>query len=275
MKKIYPLSIAFALLFSFIFLSNSGGFATIRSEDATGSPLSNRTCSAGGCHNSNAFNVSLSISIKDEAGQEVSDYVGGQTYEVSFTNDASPNPNGYGFQMVSLIDSDNSGVNTWTPKTGSTTSKTVNGVEYVEQSGIMSDNTVVFDWVAPPENSGPVTFYASGNAVNGNGGRTGDGARNISLTLEEGFILNVDSPIEQAFSYYPNPARHSVTVDLDGIYTTGSIAIYDLTGTKIKNQDFSGSETEIDISDLTDGFYVLRLSDLDGSTLVTRKLVKN
>ena len=42
-----------------------------------------------------------------------------------------------------------------------------------------------FDWTAPAAGSGPVTFYAAGNAANGNGNNQGDHIYTTNLTLDE------------------------------------------------------------------------------------------
>src|SRR5690606_26676946 len=62
---------------------------------------------------------------------------------------------------------------------------------------------------------------------------------------------------------YPNPARQYVTVDIEKIKKNASISMYDIHGREVKNIETNQAKTTIDISDLPNGVYMMRLN-LDG-----------
>ena len=63
------------------------------------------------------------------------------------------------------------------------------GPMFIQQTSAGSRNgtrggaTFEFDWTPPSSNAGPVTFYAAGNAANGNGANTGDFIYTSSVQL--------------------------------------------------------------------------------------------
>jgi hypothetical protein len=74
---------------------------------------------------------------------------------------------------------------------------------------------------------------------------------------------------------YPNPAEGSVTVSLSNV--TGrhlSLKIINAVGQTVKQIDMPGAATQIDVSDLTSGIYII-YCDEDGQRIGTSRFIKN
>ena len=71
---------------------------------------------------------------------------------------------------------------------------------------------------------------------------------------------------------YPNPARDKVIVELGDVRKGASIAITDMSGRLIKRVPVNGANTEIALSDLPGGMYLLTAT-LEGANVFTTKIV--
>ena len=75
---------------------------------------------------------------------------------------------------------------------------------------------------------------------------------------------------------YPNPAASHITLstkNIDGAYT---VCIYSLDGKLVLERNINGIQVEgyrIDISGLTDGLYIVNLSEVGGSELNSRFVI--
>lgn len=81
----------------------------------------------------------------------------------------------------------------------------------------------------------------------------------------------VEVAIKPSFNFYPNPTNGNINVDYVGS-SKGSLQIYDFTGRLIlsKQIEHSAGSTEVDLSDLVSGSYLLRFVS-DG--LIERKII--
>ncbi|MCB0465691.1 MAG: T9SS type A sorting domain-containing protein, partial [Aequorivita sp.] len=70
-------------------------------------------------------------------------------------------------------------------------------------------------------------------------------------------------------SIYPNPA--DTTISLSNLTEAYNVAIYNMLGQKVKKQTVDASNSNINISDLTLGVYVLKFEDYNN---VLRFVVK-
>ncbi|MEO9485917.1 MAG: PKD domain-containing protein [Ekhidna sp.] len=84
--------------------------------------------------------------------------------------------------------------------------------------------------------------------------------------------LIVNSVLESSLSIYPNPAEDYVTLK-SGIVTTGNYRILNLTGNVVIKGEIDSNETKIDVSELSDGIYLLKL-DSKGESAVRRIVVE-
>jgi len=254
--------------FAFLFMSNRSGRATFTGNPSTGAPGENgQTCGSFGCHSSGAFNPNVTIRLTDQSGTVVSNYKPGETYKVDLNIMTTGNPAGYGFQMVSLKDADNSGVNSFSNFPGSVQDVIALERQYVEQSTIIPTNIITMDWTAPEEGTGNVTFYAIGNAVNAAMGSTGDGVAQANLTIEEDLMSSSESIRKNTLLVYPNPV--SDILNINGT-ESAKTEIFDLNGRLL----LSSFEMTINMSSLENGIYLARITDILDK-VQTKKIVKN
>jgi hypothetical protein len=75
-------------------------------------------------------------------------------------------------------------------------------------------------------------------------------------------VLSVNEIAELQSSIYPNPAEDVLNIELTENTNQLLVEIYDITGKKIKNMDFSGvkQRISINVSDLNSGMYIVSLS---------------
>ncbi len=275
---------AFALCFgAFLLLSNANGAAEIQQEDRTRSPLSGNT-SCQTCHNAGAFSPTISVEMLNGNGETIENYVPGETYtlKVSITP-TDGTPQRYGFQAVGLMGNDNLNAGSFgTPPTGIQVI-TLEDRDYAEHSMPRStDGIFEIEWQAPEAGSGPVRFYASGNAANGNGTSGGDGGVTLQtpLTLEEDAGPSSLFDTEALFSQInlsPNPANALLNLQINA-EESGSfqMAIRSLDGRLLQQQMVNVANGEqmipVDINALNAGLYLLQLTD--GKRVSTRKFLK-
>lgn len=263
----------FALVLGSFLLSNSAGRAETGWGN-TGAPGDQVGCFANSCHVDNSnFGTMSTIEVLDDQGNAITEYSPGEVYQVRLTiSTTMGNPGGYGFQIVSLLDSDNSDVAAWSnPGTDvqiMTASNT--GRSYAEHTQRSSNNIFTVDWTAPAVNSGSLTFYASGMAVNGNGMFSGDDPSNTTLSLTEG-VVSSNKEIEATTSLLisPNPVQNSINLEIEtkeaAIY---QVEILDFSGrvleAKVLNLEAGKQQVQYDAQSLESGFYILRLSSENG-----------
>jgi hypothetical protein len=184
----------------FIFAANSNGRATAANAGNTGAPGEN-TC--GQCHNGGNYNASVTVQMFAQgATVPTTQFFPGNTYTVKVTvNNAMGNPFGYGFQFTALTDAESSPISGYSSLASNVKQKTItvqnafNGRTYLEHNGVTSNNVFQFNWTAPQTLNEAVTFYASGNVVNGTGSTSGDATSSTSLTIYP--ALQVSSNVEQ------------------------------------------------------------------------------
>ncbi|HMO39652.1 MAG TPA: T9SS type A sorting domain-containing protein [Saprospiraceae bacterium] len=281
MRKIRLLFVFFLAAFTWImFNSNSGGAGVAQGADRTGSPLSIGTCNA--CHGGGNFNPSMTAELLKD-GMPVTMYEPGEDYTFRLTvTAASGMPSGYGFQAVALRGATNEEAGAWDSSPPGFRITTLSGRRYVEQNSTRNDNRLEIKWTAPQSGSGPVRFYASGNAVNRNGSTGGDSPTSLGmpLTVAEQMTtaLNSNRILPVAMTAYPNPARTEVHLQI-GVATGGIywLSLHDLQGRTVQQVRIglsNGDNLEtLDLSGLTAGQYVARLSD--GQRIATVPIVKN
>ncbi|MDP2361535.1 MAG: choice-of-anchor V domain-containing protein [bacterium] len=202
------------------------GYASGPPNGLTGAP-GEGTCIQ--CHDSFGLNSGsglLTISGPDE-------YEPGQTYPITVTL-AHAGQSRWGFQMTpldlgALLVTDF--VNTQGSSTGgnSYVKHTTTGTQAGTADGPVSWTC---DWIAPATDVGPVTFYAAGNAANGNFSNSGDYIYTASFTTE--FPTGMAPVLVRGFALldaYPNPFNPGTTLryrlDVPG---EARLEVYDLAG---------------------------------------------
>ncbi len=265
MKKLILVS---SLIFlSLLFMSNRGGrgSAAGNSGAATGAPgETGSTCGQGGCHSAGQFSPEVKVSLLDDDGNPIQQYIPGQTYTAVLKIETTGLPAGYGFQMVCLTEDENS-VDGFSDLPDGVTTISLLNRQYVEQFRVIPVDSIPMTWTAPEEGTGPVTFYAAGNAINGNGSPAGDGFANDSFTFEE---AEGSSVAELGTAYenlvFPNPvvAMMHIAPEIE----VASSQIMDYTGKVLIE---TGADRTLDLSYLLTGTYLARISDISGKVYTT------
>jgi len=93
---------------------------------------------------------------------------------------------------------------------------------------------------------------------------------NVSITIVEGQVLNIEEQIISEFGMYPNPA--SDIIQFSGSLEAGSeVLIYDITGKQILQTHINSNNRGVDVSHLPSGFYITKL--ITNSRIVSIKLI--
>lgn len=80
-------------------------------------------------------------------------------------------------------------------------------------------------------------------------------------TTNDPIADNLDSSVKEAYTVYPNPANDYITISLQGIEGDVSLRIYDLQGRLVKETYLENLDSEIDISDLASGLYIISIDE--------------
>lgn len=142
------------------------------------------------------------------------------------------------------------------------------GNDYVTHSQANEVNAWTVQWTAPPTDAGEVTFYAAGNAANGDGGPTGDyiytTRKRVSASTGTGREEEV-TPGLTVYRAYPNPFvdRATVTFDLDGPAAV-VLTVYDALGRVVRVVDpgvlaAGRQELHVEADGLVPGLYLYEL----------------
>jgi hypothetical protein len=159
----------------------------------TGAPPSGSNCYT--CHNG-GLNDGLGIIQIYNVPQP---YVPGQTYTLLVLL-ANLTDTRWGFELTALK-SDNTMAGSFQDNSAAVGEQSQGGIDYVSQTtlegfdGTYSDSTGaawVFQWTAPPQGAGPVTFYAAGAACDKDGtANSGDFTYTASVATTEGASTDV------------------------------------------------------------------------------------
>ena len=97
-----------------------------------------------------------------------------------------------------------------------------------------------------------------------------------NISLEESTGISYYSEIAPNVVTYPNPATDNVTIFFENMETTSApeYQLFDLFGRNLMNGKIMEEETNLNISSLAKGIYLLKV--MDGNHIVgTAKIVKN
>ena len=168
LKNILPVWTLLALLFA---VNTQGAFGLTAGppDEKTGAP-NETTCASAGCHAGNVLNASggtLMLTVPET-------YVPNEVYTI-VVDLSRAGRSKWGFQMTAL-DADGARAGAFAPdpaaKANTQVSET-NSKQYIKHTaagtaGANDAHTWEFQWTAPDADVGPITFYAAGNASNGN-----------------------------------------------------------------------------------------------------------
>jgi hypothetical protein len=277
MKKIYAFSIlvitGIAVL-SFYGSLNSGGKA-----GSTGSP-GEGTC--GACHSGGSSSVS-GASITATPQFTNNQYIPGQTYTVNVIA-LAVGFNAYGFGCEILNAANNNNIGTMqNPGAGVQLLNAPNGRTNATQTAPKTGMPVIFsfEWVAP--SSGTANIYACVNAVNGNGGTSGDFVMTTSLSLSPSNTSGIKDLTNNGIelNIYPVPFNNELNINMRSEKSLSDVKalIYDFHGKKVfESESFNLSVGEnkmkFDLAELEGNIFTLKLeskNQLVDSRLIFRQ----
>lgn len=296
MKKTALIILAFSSIFIYNFAHS---FMRTGYGNSTGAPLkkevvtSRNSCASVGCHLGNDINSEL-LQTKHSIESNIpsSGWEAGKTYTITVKTE-SPSKDVFGFQFMAWGDKDSSSVGTFTitdqEKTQMTNSKlknkfyqNVDTAYYVTHNGSESilantfgENSWSFDWTAPAEKNQEVTFFTTFVIANGNGKTSQDYVYQVSSPASEQ-LLSVSKPTQnfQIYHVYPTYVQNEVNIDL-GSFTKQNhqISILNTNGEQIISQN-SDVNTELEITHLSQGTYIVLIQNLENNYSESIKIHK-
>lgn len=91
-----------------------------------------------------------------------------------------------------------------------------------------------------------------------------------NIKIEQSLLATSDAK-RSTLSFYPNPAKNTLTVDNTKEVT--DITVYDLSGKKVLNTKPKSKNVNLDVSKLAKGVYMMRVATEDGAKTV--KVIKD
>lgn len=229
-----------SILSAVTIMSNSSG----PTQDYTGAPGSAGNCS--NCHSGLANNSGVTLD-----GLPGNGYEAGETYTLTLSIDNPTSTNG--FQLIGL-DGSNAQAGSFSSGTGSKL-QPIGGKSYIEHSSPSSSGQWEFDWTAPGQDVGTITFYASTNAADGNG--TANNADEVyydSFELQPSTATGLAEFTSEDFEIFPNPVQDYIKVN--GTYSNQvkRANIYTMSGKLVKAVVLNSGR--VDVSDLPGGVFI-------------------
>ncbi len=147
--------------------------------------------------------------------------------------------------------------------------------------GSASVGATSYDWDFGDGNSG--TGQNTSNIYTANGSyivtltvSSACGVDSIKDTVVVGGIGLPESLLNQTLELYPNPAKSEVNISFSRVNEKARVALLDLSGKELFVREINNAgefySGRIDLSELSDGVYMLQISD--GEVVVNRRLIK-
>jgi hypothetical protein len=112
------------------------------------------------------------------------------------------------------------------------------------------------------------------NTTVGFSGGFNENATSKGIFKYTGTVLALPTTEKAVFSVYPNPATDFITVKGASAASIKAIQVVDINGRTVKSLKFDGiTETQVNISDLNAGVYVVTVSSEQGVS--STKIIKN
>lgn len=204
-------------------------------------------CQTGSCHGGNNPLTVVQLQVIDTTTMlPTTTYRPFHTYLVSIKGDAtavSTTLPGFGFQASAVLGNHTLAGsytiptalarNIHTYACGATTVVEHTATLLPDTTGV-NKYSVEFYWTAPAPFTDSVTFFALLNAVNGNGGKSGDypnAAPKVTIYEDALDMVQQVNTTANHFSVYPNPSTGTITISYNLIFGDMiSISVYDITG---------------------------------------------
>lgn len=264
MKKNYIFKfLLFMIPFAaFVLMSNSGGRLAEGNTGSPGDGGSGNSCTK--CHSGGSFGASLSLETELPTGGYALNT--GYGIKVELLNSSASK---HGFQITAEKVSDNSKVGSFTDD--GTDSQTFNSNKHVTHTSAGNSKKVWnFNWTSPTTDVGAIKFYVSAIAANGTGGTGGD---QVLTTSSSNFsVLSLKKEQQLDFALFPNPSSDNINVQLPTGVNKATLSVFDISGRRIKEVSIVSNSRQVNITDLTTGIYVLKIT-ADGK-IGTKQFIK-
>ena len=251
MNKIYKFSLLILSFSTIMFFTSRQALTKSNGSPLmnTGSPGdgSNNTCAKSGCHAGtiNAFPGSVAI---DVSGIPAGGYAPGETYTIGVTV-AESGRNTFGFQATAE-NSTNSKMGDFIAGSGTRLEFT----DWITHSVNSGTGTWSFSWKAP-NSSDDITFYAAGNAANGNGNSIGDHIYTSSVTVSKDIFASVENLSDRyGIKVYNLFGERRLIIELED---KADFSIYNIKGQKVMSFSLDQGNSSFDLSKLNSGQYLV------------------
>lgn len=164
-------------------------------------------------------------------------------------------------QLIGYLTPSTDAIQSWT-----TTSNTIVGTTRTVISTRALNTGEIGDYVFSAA-AGSINLACSRSA--GAGFTLGDhgGSANAKVTQPYSLTLGNNEFEKQSFRLYPNPTKGFTTIEMPEITSKGELKMYDALGRVVKNQTISELSTQLNISDLQSGTYLVVIrTDYGNST---------
>ena len=279
-KKLIGISSLFFIVI--ICLAFEGNNNQVQKSDG-GPPYNTNAPGEKTCSGAEGANSCHSGGIPDNSGPGTpsilfsggTTYVPGQTYTIT-PKIFHPTRSRFGFQIVSLKDSNNAFIGTITLiDTNVTRQQQPTWGSYQDRIFVMhrlagsyatspNTSTWTYKWTAPSYNAGNISFYACFNAVNNNNvNDPGDETYYKKITINPSAIGI--APVNESkidFSFYPNPANEMITVEFNDLKAQGvTISVMDLQGKIVKKIVAQNTKEVIETRELENDVYSIVVTE--------------
>ena len=275
MKKRSVVFACFMALVYVVFCSDIDGPAHHGHGDLTGATTATiGHCQTHSCHGgNNPVNV-VALQVLDTATMlPVTTYRAYHTYLIKLTGDATAAPvnlPGFGFQVSAALGNhtlagsytipDTAMRNMHTFVCGATTVVEHTNTLLPDAAGV-NKYSVAFYWTAPAPFTDSVSFYALLNAVNGDGGKSGDypdAAPTVTIYEDAlDLVVTVGYPGREV-SLYPNPATTVLNIAADEKIT--SVAVSNISGRVVFLNYYNTGQVQINVAGLSSGIYFVKVN---------------
>jgi len=259
MKRFYNALFVLAIPAIFLFFTSEMLYPTGSPGGRSGSPGDGgHTCTD--CHSGTPIAEELLILSSDLL---ISGYNPGETYGM-FVIGIDPDAAKFGFEATAE-DNSNNKVGTFSAGFGGFNQTILNNTAITHTllgtTPIADTGTIwMFDWTAPTEGVGDITFYTAVNAVNGNGSTSGDQVYTSFFVASPSTGVSENSKI-LSWSVFPNPSNGNVTFRNSKRDQNSMLTILNLTGQTVWQQEIANNMQRLDLSNLDKGVYFVRFAD--------------
>ena len=92
----------------------------------------------------------------------------------------------------------------------------------------------------------------------------------IYVILGLGGVLSVNNVVDHSTNIFPNPAKNNITIE-NSNFEINTVELYNIAGQLVKSEDVNSMRTNLNVSDLNKGIYILEIQS--NKTSIRRKLI--